>query len=192
MTALRVVVLGGGRSSEHEVSLASARSIVEGLHSAGHEPVYVEVGRDGVWRRDGRTIALEPWSDVSGLPKIEADRGLGLGYHTLATSMAGAVVNVKLPVEPAGVTVKLASVWLLSLGGPALMALAKLGTVCAAASSSTAGGLFASVNVGASLTKLTVIVKDCVLLLTLGATAEPLSVSVASNVAVPLLSGAGW
>src|SRR5437868_8433 len=106
--------------------------------------------------------------------------------------MDGAVVNVRVPVEPAGVTVKPTNVWLLSLGGPALMALAKLGTVCAAASSSTAGGLFASVNVGASLTKLTVIVKDWVLLLTLGATPEPLSVSVASNVAVPLLSGAGW
>jgi D-alanine-D-alanine ligase len=58
------VVLGGGRSSEHEVSLASARSIVDGLRSAGHEPIYVEVGRDGVWRRDGKTLALEPGAGV--------------------------------------------------------------------------------------------------------------------------------
>src|SRR5205823_2100825 len=43
-----------------------------------------------------RTIALEPWSDVSGLPKIEVDRGLGLGYHTLATSMAGEARNAGL------------------------------------------------------------------------------------------------
>jgi D-alanine-D-alanine ligase len=66
LTALPVVVLGGGRSSEHEVSLASARSIVEGLRSAGHDPVYVEVGRDGVWRRDGRTITLQPGAGVEG------------------------------------------------------------------------------------------------------------------------------
>ena len=66
MTSLRVVVLGGGRSSEHEVSLASAQSIVEGLRAGGHDPVYVEVGRDGVWRRDGRTIALEPGKGVEG------------------------------------------------------------------------------------------------------------------------------
>jgi D-alanine-D-alanine ligase len=46
------------------VSLASARSIVDGLRSAGHEPIYVEVGRDGVWRRDGKTLALEPGAGV--------------------------------------------------------------------------------------------------------------------------------
>ncbi len=47
-SALRVAVLGGGRSSEHEVSLASAASVREGLRAAGHEPVAIEIGRDGV------------------------------------------------------------------------------------------------------------------------------------------------
>jgi D-alanine-D-alanine ligase len=46
------------------VSLASAESIVGGLRAAGHDPVYVEIGRDGVWRRDGRPIALEPGRGV--------------------------------------------------------------------------------------------------------------------------------
>jgi D-alanine-D-alanine ligase len=53
-------VLGGGRSSEHEVSLASAASIRDGLEEAGHLPIAVEVGRDGVWRRDGSVVAVEP------------------------------------------------------------------------------------------------------------------------------------
>jgi D-alanine-D-alanine ligase len=57
---LRVAVLGGGRSSEHEVSLASAASIRGGLIKAGHEPVEIEIGRDGVWRRDGHEVALAP------------------------------------------------------------------------------------------------------------------------------------
>lgn len=60
MSALRVVVLGGGRSSEHEVSLASAESIVSGLAAAGHDPVYVEIGRDGVWRKGGLALRLDP------------------------------------------------------------------------------------------------------------------------------------
>src|SRR5205814_1787173 len=38
---MRVAVLGGGRSSEHEVSLASAAAVREGLASAGHEPLEV-------------------------------------------------------------------------------------------------------------------------------------------------------
>ena len=57
---LTVAVLGGGRSSEHEVSLASAASIRAGLEQGGHTPIAIEVGRDGVWRRDGRELALVP------------------------------------------------------------------------------------------------------------------------------------
>jgi D-alanine-D-alanine ligase len=57
---LAVAVLGGGRSSEHEVSLASAASIREGLQQGGHTAIAIEVGRDGVWRREGRELALVP------------------------------------------------------------------------------------------------------------------------------------
>ncbi|MGA2929971.1 MAG: D-alanine--D-alanine ligase family protein [Solirubrobacteraceae bacterium] len=60
MSGLRVAVLGGGRSSEHEVSLASAKSVRAGLRAAGHAVIEVEIGRDGVWRRDGAELALTP------------------------------------------------------------------------------------------------------------------------------------
>jgi D-alanine-D-alanine ligase len=66
MAALRVAVLGGGRSSEHEVSLASAASVVDGLRQGGHAVRMIEIGRDGVWREGGRTIALEPGQGVEG------------------------------------------------------------------------------------------------------------------------------
>jgi D-alanine-D-alanine ligase len=60
MTPLRVAVLAGGRSSEHDVSLASAASVRKGLERAGHAPVMVEIGRDGRWQVDGRELAVEP------------------------------------------------------------------------------------------------------------------------------------
>jgi D-alanine-D-alanine ligase len=60
VSGLRVAVLGGGRSSEHEVSLASAKSVRAGLRAAGHAVIEVEIGRDGVWRRDGAELALTP------------------------------------------------------------------------------------------------------------------------------------
>jgi len=66
MTAIRVAVLAGGRSSEHEVSLASAASVSEGLRSAGYEASMIDVGRDGVWRRDGETLALAPGAGLPG------------------------------------------------------------------------------------------------------------------------------
>ena len=57
---MKVAVLGGGRSSEHEVSLASAASVCSGLERAGHQPVPIEIGRDGVWRRAGQVLTLTP------------------------------------------------------------------------------------------------------------------------------------
>jgi D-alanine-D-alanine ligase len=46
---VRVAVLLGGRSSEHEISLASARSVLEALDPSRYETVTVEIGRDGRW-----------------------------------------------------------------------------------------------------------------------------------------------
>jgi D-alanine-D-alanine ligase len=66
MTPLRVAVLAGGRSSEHEVSLASASSVRAGLGRAGHLPVMIEIGRDGTWRADGREVVLEPGGGFEG------------------------------------------------------------------------------------------------------------------------------
>lgn len=65
---LTVVVLSGGRSSEHDVSLAGGASVLAGLREAGHEALAVEIGRDGVWRRDGEEMALVP-----GRGLLEAD-----------------------------------------------------------------------------------------------------------------------
>ncbi len=58
--ALTVAVLAGGRSSEHDVSLASGAAVRAGLLAAGHEVVWVEVGRDGRWREDGRALSVAP------------------------------------------------------------------------------------------------------------------------------------
>ena len=63
---MRVAVLGGGRSSEHEISLASAAAVRAGLAEAGHEPVAVEISRAGRWSRDGERIALEPAGGLLG------------------------------------------------------------------------------------------------------------------------------
>jgi D-alanine-D-alanine ligase len=46
---VRVAVLMGGRSSEHEVSLASARSVLDALDPERYDAVTVEIGRDGRW-----------------------------------------------------------------------------------------------------------------------------------------------
>jgi D-alanine-D-alanine ligase len=57
---LTVALLAGGRSSEHDVSLASARAVREGLEHAGHEVRWVEIERNGAWRHGGERLTLCP------------------------------------------------------------------------------------------------------------------------------------
>ncbi|MEA2353604.1 MAG: D-alanine-D-alanine ligase, partial [Thermoleophilaceae bacterium] len=63
---MRVAVLGGGRSSEHEFSLATAAAVREGLAQAGHEPLEVLIAPDGRWSHDGAPVAIEPAGGVLG------------------------------------------------------------------------------------------------------------------------------
>ena len=59
-------MLGGGRSSEHPISLASAESVRAGLTEAGHVPVEVLLERDGRWISEGSPLALEPGGGLVG------------------------------------------------------------------------------------------------------------------------------
>ena len=63
-------MLAGGRSSEHEVSLASGAAIEAGLEQAGHEPIGVRIERDGRWRRGGRPVAIEPAGGLLGADAV--------------------------------------------------------------------------------------------------------------------------
>ncbi|HVO53725.1 MAG TPA: D-alanine--D-alanine ligase family protein [Solirubrobacterales bacterium] len=63
---MRAVVLGGGRSSEHEVSLRSAAAVAAGLRAAGHEVVEVTIGRDGSWSQPGGSVELIPAAGLLG------------------------------------------------------------------------------------------------------------------------------
>jgi len=84
---IRVAVLAGGRSSEHEISLASARSVVEALDPDRYETRTIEIGRDGVW-------ALPPGSEAPALDRASAS----LPIPTTAAPQALGAVDVVLPI----------------------------------------------------------------------------------------------
>ncbi|HEX7278406.1 MAG TPA: D-alanine--D-alanine ligase family protein [Solirubrobacterales bacterium] len=63
---MRVAVLAGGRSSEHEVSLRSGAAVTRGLRDAGHEPVEVMIARDGSWSAAGTSVELVPGAGLLG------------------------------------------------------------------------------------------------------------------------------
>jgi D-alanine-D-alanine ligase len=83
MPSLRVGVVFGGRSGEHEVSLASAASVIAALERGGHRVVPIGITRDGRWVVGGdplRALAAEarialPAGDSTGdVKKALADR----------------------------------------------------------------------------------------------------------------------
>ncbi len=66
---VRVAVLAGGRSSEHEISLESARSVVAALDPSRYETVVVEIDRGGRWELASGGAEL-PRSSVETLPVV--------------------------------------------------------------------------------------------------------------------------
>jgi D-alanine-D-alanine ligase len=69
----RVAVLFGGRSSEHEISCLSARSVIDALDPATTEVVPIGIARDGRWHVLSGPPALP--SETGRMPEIGADDG---------------------------------------------------------------------------------------------------------------------
>lgn len=67
---MKVVVLSGGRSSEHEVSLTSGSAVAEGLAASGHEVVAVLIDREGRWLLDGQDVPLIPAKGLLGADAV--------------------------------------------------------------------------------------------------------------------------
>jgi D-alanine-D-alanine ligase len=85
---LRVGVLFGGRSGEHEVSLASAASVIRGMDLDKYEPVPIGITKDGHWLmgegatkplpdilKSGRRVMLA--ADPTEAALMPLDRGAG-------------------------------------------------------------------------------------------------------------------
>jgi D-alanine-D-alanine ligase len=73
---LRVGVIYGGRSGEHEVSLASAAAVFKNLDPARYEAIPIKIEKDGRWSLPGRPPAIDKASDViheTRAPQLEAD-----------------------------------------------------------------------------------------------------------------------
>ncbi len=87
---LRVGVLFGGRSGEHEVSLQSAQAVMDNLKRAGYDVVPIGITREGRWlvsgdplaalssgeTRDERGATMLPEPGHRGLVSLGADRAI--------------------------------------------------------------------------------------------------------------------
>jgi D-alanine-D-alanine ligase len=64
----RIVILYGGKSGEHEVSLVSAASIVRHLDRKLFEPVLVGISKDGEWHLQDESVAARARSPEGSAP----------------------------------------------------------------------------------------------------------------------------
>jgi D-alanine-D-alanine ligase len=90
---LRVGVIFGGRSGEHEVSIASAASIFKHLDPARYEPVPIRIEKDGRWILTGSVPTAISAAEVLKQANTEALQPI---EPTAAVSRSG--VDVVFPV----------------------------------------------------------------------------------------------
>ncbi len=79
MKRLRIGVIYGGRSGEHEISIASAAAVVSNLDRDRYEAVPLYIDRDGRWTIADRPPTAAPAADVIGRTRAEASRTTARG-----------------------------------------------------------------------------------------------------------------
>jgi len=77
MKRLRVGVLYGGRSGEHEVSLASAAAVFANLDRQRYEPIAIRIEKDGRWVLADRPPSASSAADVIDQMRSDATRVRG-------------------------------------------------------------------------------------------------------------------
>src|SRR5215212_448601 len=93
---LRVGVLYGGRSGEHEVSLASAASVFAHLDRTRYEPVPIRIEKDGRWALADKPPAVMVAGEVIEQARIEASRPLreGREVHFVARPSDETILSI--------------------------------------------------------------------------------------------------
>lgn len=79
MKRLRIGVIYGGRSGEHEISVASAAAVVSNLDRDRYEAVPLYIDRDGRWTIADRAPVAASAADVIGRARVDGSRSAARG-----------------------------------------------------------------------------------------------------------------
>ncbi|HMF61088.1 MAG TPA: D-alanine--D-alanine ligase family protein [Vicinamibacterales bacterium] len=96
MKRLRVGVLYGGRSGEHEVSLASAAAVFANLDRKRYEPVPIRIEKDGRWALADRAPTAVSAAEVIEHARLEAARPARSGreVHLVARPSEETILSI--------------------------------------------------------------------------------------------------
>src|SRR5215217_2188811 len=93
MKKLRVGVIYGGRSGEHEVSLASAAAVFKNLDPDRYEPVPILIQKTGQWTLPSAPPRLEAAADAIAAAKTQS-LGAGREAHLVAQPGVDALLTI--------------------------------------------------------------------------------------------------
>jgi len=96
----RVIILFGGRSAEHEVSILSARNVLGALDRARFEPVLIGIDRDGRWHRESERTLAAATGDPRALALDPRALAIGIEEGLLAPATAGGEAPEEVVVFP--------------------------------------------------------------------------------------------
>ncbi len=104
MKRLRVGVIYGGRSGEHEVSLASAAAVFAHLDRQRYEPVPIRIEKDGRWALAERAPSAMSAAEVIGHARLEAGRAprAAREVHLMARPSDEPLLSIDRPSDRAG------------------------------------------------------------------------------------------
>ena len=97
MKRLRVGVLYGGRSGEHEVSLASAAAVIANLDRARYEAIPIRIDKDGRWGIADRPPTAMSAGEVIEQARLEAARPARSGreVHLVARPSEETILSIE-------------------------------------------------------------------------------------------------
>jgi len=98
---LRVGVIYGGRSGEHEVSVASAASVIKHLDRTRYEPVAIRIEKDGRWTIPDRPPTAISAAEVIEQAKTHSPRSLRPGRETVMLPHPGEDTVLTIERRPA-------------------------------------------------------------------------------------------
>jgi D-alanine-D-alanine ligase len=94
---LRVGVLYGGRSGEHEISLASAAAVFANLDKTRYEPIAIRIDKDGRWALADRPPTAMAAGEVIEQARLEAARPVrgGREVHLVARPSEETILSIE-------------------------------------------------------------------------------------------------
>src|SRR5215218_10162554 len=104
MKRLRVGVIYGGRSGEHEVSLASAAAVFAHLDRQRYEPVPIRIEKDGRWALAERPPSAMSAAEVIEHARLEAGRAprVAREVHLMARTSDEPLLSIDRAADRAG------------------------------------------------------------------------------------------